>query len=130
MADYTPAEVSPGKLKKKDDDMSLHLKKTRDIAADLGKIKKPTQILVGFALETDNEETNALGKMERKNLDMIVLNSLRDKGAGFACDTNKITIYRRDGEVRRFDLKSKSLVAADIVDETVSLLVEAERRSR
>ena len=68
--------------------------------------------------------------MERKNLDMIVLNSLRDKGAGFACDTNKVTIYRRDGEVRRFDLKSKDLVAADIVDETVSLLEEAERRGR
>lgn len=130
VVDYTPAEVSAGKMKKKDDDMSLHLKKTRDIAADLGKVKRPTQILVGFALETDNEEANAIGKMERKNFDMIVLNSLRDKGAGFACDTNKITIYRRDGEVRRFDLKSKSLVAADIVDETVSLLEKAERSGR
>lgn len=130
VADYTPAEVSAGKMKKKNDDMSLQLKKTRDIAADLGKVKRPTQILVGFALETDNEEANAIGKMERKNLDMIVLNSLRDKGAGFACDTNKITIYRRDGEVKRFGLKSKSLVAADIVDETVSLLEKAERSGR
>ncbi len=130
VADYTPEEVYPGKMKKKEEHIDLCLKKTRDIAADLGKAKKPTQILVGFALETDDEEANALSKMERKNMDMIVLNSLRDDGAGFACDTNKITIYRRDGEVRRFDLKSKSLVAADIVDETVSLLKEAERKNR
>ncbi len=93
-------------------------------------MKRPSQVLVGFALETDNEEANALDKMKRKRLDMIVLNSLRDKGAGFGCDTNKVTIYRPDGTRRECDLKSKSLVADDIVKEVIELLERAERKSK
>jgi phosphopantothenoylcysteine decarboxylase/phosphopantothenate--cysteine ligase len=82
----------------------------------LGRVKTPGQLLVGFALETDNEETNALGKMERKNLDMIVLNSLRDEGAGFGTDTNRITIFDRSGNKIEFPLVSKSAAATHIVD--------------
>ncbi|MGB1216571.1 MAG: bifunctional phosphopantothenoylcysteine decarboxylase/phosphopantothenate--cysteine ligase CoaBC, partial [Saprospiraceae bacterium] len=89
VADYRPAEVANVKIKKKSDDMSIHLEKTQDIAASLGQVKNEKQILVGFALETNNEAANAQGKLERKNLDFIVLNSLQDKGAGFNHDTNK-----------------------------------------
>ncbi|MGB1217345.1 MAG: phosphopantothenoylcysteine decarboxylase, partial [Saprospiraceae bacterium] len=82
-----------------------------------GQVKNEKQILVGFALETNNEAANAQGKLERKNLDFIVLNSLQDKGAGFNHDTNKITIYRKDNTIRKFELKSKKDVATDIVNE-------------
>ena len=117
VADYRPIEVADKKIKKKSDKLSIALEKTPDIAASLGKMKQKGQLLIGFALETNNELDNAKGKLERKNLDFIVLNSLRDKGAGFNHDTNKITILRRSGEVKEFDLKSKTAVAADIVNE-------------
>lgn len=115
VADYTPSEVASQKIKKTENDMFVNLKKTTDIASELGKLKQANQITVGFALETENEQTNAQSKLERKNLDFIVLNSLNDEGAGFQHDTNKITVLHRSGEVQAFPLKSKEAVAADIV---------------
>ena len=97
--------------------MKIELEKTPDIAAALGKLKKGGQMTVGFALETNNERANAKSKLDRKNFDMIVLNSLRDKGAGFNFDTNKITILRQDNIQKEFELKSKAEVAEDIVAE-------------
>lgn len=117
VADYKPQQFSATKIKKKDDDLSLPLAKTIDIAATLGRQKKEGQLLVGFALETNDEEHFALAKMERKNFDFIVLNSLQDKGAGFGHETNKITIFHRNGLKKTFDLKSKTAVAQDIVTE-------------
>lgn len=115
VADYRVAEPAETKIKReKGAPPVLDLIKNPDIAATLGAAKKPGQILVGFALETDNEQTNAYDKMERKNLDMIVLNSLRDAGAGFGIDTNKVTIFTRQGEAIALPLKSKQEVAADI----------------
>jgi phosphopantothenoylcysteine decarboxylase/phosphopantothenate--cysteine ligase len=116
VADYTPAEVSGQKLKKQGGGVSIELVPTKDIAAELGRTKCVGQILIGFALETDNEEMNALGKLERKNLDAIVLNSLRDEGAGFGVDTNRITIFSRNGIKTEFPLESKAAAAVHIVD--------------
>lgn len=116
VADYAPETESQTKIKReKRDEITLKLVKNPDIAATLGR-KKGDRILVGFALETDREMENALGKMERKNLDMIVLNSLRDKGAGMMTDTNKITIYTRKGDEQNYPLKSKQDVAVDIAN--------------
>jgi phosphopantothenoylcysteine decarboxylase/phosphopantothenate--cysteine ligase len=117
VADYTPVVVSDKKIKKSDSDLKIELKKTPDIAALLGKKKRKDQFAVGFALETDNVKENALAKIQKKNLDMIVLNSLQDQGAGFRYDTNKITIINRDGSEKEFSLKSKDEVAADILAE-------------
>jgi len=114
VADYTPKTVSKTKIKKKESEFAIPLKRTKDILASLGKAKEK-QILVGFALETDNELENAKAKLTRKNLDFIVLNSLQDKGAGFAGNTNKITIISKDSE-KEFSLKSKTEVAKDILD--------------
>jgi phosphopantothenoylcysteine decarboxylase/phosphopantothenate--cysteine ligase len=116
VADYTPKYPADTKIKKKEDDFMLELVKTKDIAYELGKLKKAGQVNVGFALETDNEMENAIGKLHKKNLDMIVLNSLQDAGAGFQHDTNKITIVDKSGNVVKFDLKAKTQVAADIID--------------
>ncbi len=116
VADFTPVNKASEKIKREKENYTIELKPTTDIAAELGKVKRDNQILVGFALETNNEEANAKGKLERKNLDFIVLNSLQDKGAGFGGDTNKIKIYCKDGEIFSFDLKSKKEVAADIID--------------
>lgn len=117
VADYAPIVVAEKKIKREKDDIPvIELKKNPDIAAALGKIKKPGQMLVGFALETDNEMANAQSKLERKNLDMIVLNSLADKQAGFGVDTNKVTIIEKDGTVHSYEVKPKKEVAADIVD--------------
>lgn len=116
VADYTPKYPANTKIKKKEDDFMLELVKTKDIAFELGRLKKPGQINIGFALETDNEMQNALSKLEKKNLDAIVLNSLQDAGAGFQHDTNKITIVDKSRNVVKFDLKSKALVAQDIVN--------------
>lgn len=121
VADFTPDTVANQKIKREKDDLSLILKPTTDIAASLGKNKKESQILVGFALETNNEEQNAKGKLERKNFDFIVLNSLNDEGAGFRTDTNKITIIDRESETV-YPLKSKSEVASDIIDRLVTSL--------
>ncbi len=115
VADYKPKHVADQKIKKKDEDLSLELVKTRDIAASLGKLKHNGQIIVGFALETEQEKSNALKKLEAKNFDLIVLNSLNDKGAGFSHDTNKVTIISRDQKERTFELKTKKEVAHDIV---------------
>lgn len=121
VADYTPVEVASQKIKKKENEFSIELKKTVDILATLGAKKKENQLLVGFALETNNELENAKDKLIRKNLDFIVLNSMQDKGAGFATDTNKVTIIDRAGNTREFSLKSKEEVAKDICSIIVSL---------
>lgn len=115
VADYKPAVKADQKIKKKEEAMTIELTKTHDIAASLGKMKHNGQIIVGFALETEQERTNALKKLESKNFDLIVLNSLNDKGAGFGHDTNKITIIDRQQKLKTFDLKSKKEVANDIV---------------
>lgn len=115
VADYTPAQVSDRKIKKKEATFNIALTKTTDIAATLGSQKQPHQLIIGFALETDHELENAIGKIASKNLDFVVLNSLNDKGAGFAHDTNKISVIDKSGMVRAFDLKSKQAVAQDIM---------------
>jgi len=123
VSDYSPAKPAEQKIKKTTDAFNLHLVKTKDIAASLGKIKKSSQMIVGFALETQHEEKNALEKLHGKNLDLIVLNSLNDKGAGFAHDTNKIKIIRRtDNQIQEFPLKSKQDVAQDIIDAIITNL--------
>ena len=114
VADYTPAKVADRKLKKSDDDLTIELCRTKDIAKELGATKGE-RVLVGFALETDNEEANAEGKLQRKNFDFVVLNSLQDKGAGFRGDTNKVTLIDRNGH-EEHPLMSKREVAAIIVD--------------
>lgn len=115
VADYTPKEVASEKLKKKECEMTIELEKTVDIAFELSKVKKPTQIMVGFALETNNELAHAKEKLDRKKFNFIVLNSLRDSGAGFAHDTNKISIIGDDETLMEFPLKSKKEVAKDIL---------------
>ena len=114
VADYQPIKVADQKIKKKTNDLSIPLKKTPDILRDIAKIKKK-QIVIGFALETENEKKNAYNKLKHKNLDAIILNSLADKGAGFGHDTNKITLIT-PSEERNFELKSKDLVAEDILN--------------
>lgn len=116
VADYAPEIRNEAKIKRTGDDLLLRLKPNKDIAAALGRMKKTGQVLVGFALETNDEEENAWIKLNRKNLDFIVLNSLQDKGAGFKCDTNKITIIEKSGNELVFETKAKKEVAADIVD--------------
>lgn len=119
VADYRPDSYSDVKIKRKSNDLSINLTPNKDIAAELGKIKKQEQLLVGFALETNDEVQNSAKKLQSKNLDFIVLNSLRDKGAGFNHDTNKISIIFKDGKAEHFDLKAKADVAKDIVDQIV-----------
>jgi phosphopantothenoylcysteine decarboxylase/phosphopantothenate--cysteine ligase len=116
VADYTPVQTEAQKIKKTDKTLTITLQKTKDILKALGEQKKSNQYLIGFALETENEQGNALGKLTSKNADMIVLNSLNDKGAGFGYDTNKITIFDKQGGEYRFDTKSKAAIAADIVN--------------
>jgi len=116
VADYRPAEVATQKIKKTGDEMEIRLVKNPDIAASLGASKKPGQFLLGFALETNNELENALSKLQRKNLDAIVLNSLQDPDAGFAVDTNKITILSAAGGTFAYETKTKKEVAHDIAE--------------
>ncbi len=125
VADFTPQTTADKKIKRKGDDMVLRLQPTQDIAAALGAVKRKKQILVGFALETDNELENAVDKMERKNLDLIVLNSLRDKDAGFRVDTNKVTIIDRHHGLTAYDTKSKREVAKDIIEKVVKLKIDS-----
>jgi len=120
VADYRPKDKSKTKIKKTSEEMFIELSKTTDIAGELGKLKKNHQIVVGFALETNNELENAKGKLLKKNFDFIVLNSLQDKGAGFGHDTNKVTIISKDGTVEQFELKSKKEVAEDIIQTILS----------
>jgi phosphopantothenoylcysteine decarboxylase/phosphopantothenate--cysteine ligase len=121
VADYKPSVVEKDKIKKNGEEMTLTLKKTTDILAGLGKLKKDKQVLVGFALETSNEADNASKKLKEKNADLIVLNSLNDAGAGFGHDTNKVTLFFRDGQQRSIELKSKTGIAKDIVDSIIEL---------
>ena len=116
VADFTPKTTADKKIKRKGDDLTIMLQPTQDIAAALGAKKKKKQVLVGFALETDNELNNAKDKMKRKNFDFIVLNSLQDKGAGFRVDTNKVTIIDRHNGITAYDTKSKKEVAKDIIE--------------
>lgn len=124
VADYTASQTSNEKIKKNGESLQIDLVKTKDILASLGKIKKANQWLVGFALETANEKEYALNKLKSKNADMIVLNSLRDEGAGFGTNTNKISIFNKNEEEYSFTLKSKKEVATDIVD-TIKRLFHA-----
>lgn len=119
VADFKPKEVATQKIKKKSETLTLELEKTKDILASLGAIKKH-QYLVGFALETNNELENAKGKLKNKNLNLIVLNSLNDKGAGFKSDTNKVTFIDGKENITKFELKSKSEVAADLINKIIS----------
>lgn len=122
VADYTPSSVSETKIKKTEGDLELSLKKTKDILKTLGASKKESQVLVGFALETDNEQENADKKLKDKNADMLILNSLNDEGAGFGYDTNKVTFFFRNGDKKDVALKSKKLLAKDIIDAIIELL--------
>lgn len=122
VADYTPAIKAQEKIKKTENTLVIELVKTRDILKILGQQKKPGQLLVGFALETTNEKANALDKLEKKNADMIVLNSMNDSGAGFGHDTNKITIFEKGGQEWPYEQKTKQQVAKDIVDRIVNKL--------
>ena len=124
VADYRPKFPKEQKIKRTTENMSIELEANDDIAATLGRMKTNQQILVGFALETQDERANAASKMKKKNLDFIVLNSLQDKGAGFCVDTNKITILRADNKAEEFELKKKSEVARDIVSRMITMLAE------
>lgn len=119
VADYKPVSTSDQKIKRDKGNLNIELVPNPDIAASLGRIKEPKQLLVGFALETNNERQNAQLKLKKKNLDFIVLNSLNDQGAGFQTDTNKISILSANNKTIDFELKSKSLVARDIVKQMI-----------
>jgi len=125
VSDFTPVENFSSKVKRGSESWSIELKPTRDIAGELGRRKKKGQVFVGFALETDNEVENAHAKMQKKSLDLMVLNSLRDEGAGFGGDTNKVTVIDRQGGVENYELKSKAGVAADLVDWLKKLIKDA-----
>ncbi len=122
VADYKPIQAAKKKIKKTDGNLVLNLTNTRDILFELGKQKKKKQLLIGFALETDDEMENAKTKIKKKGLDFIVLNSLNDKGAGFKSDTNKITIIDKNNKINSYQLKSKTAVAKDIVAKIIELL--------
>jgi len=122
VADYAPANFSKEKIKKKEANFALELVKTKDILQSLGQKKKPGQLLVGFALENANEAEYAMNKLKSKHADLIVLNSLRDQGAGFGFDTNKITIFEKDGHSISYEQKPKRQVARDIVDRIAKML--------
>jgi phosphopantothenoylcysteine decarboxylase / phosphopantothenate---cysteine ligase len=117
VADFTPKIKFDNKVKREKDNLNIELKPTRDIASKLGEMKKKDQILIGFALETDNEFENAYLKLKKKNMDFIVLNSLKDEGAGFNHDTNKISIIDSNNNITKFELKSKKEIASDIINE-------------
>jgi phosphopantothenoylcysteine decarboxylase/phosphopantothenate--cysteine ligase len=121
VADYAPSEKSVKKIKKADNGLTLELRRTKDILGSLGKVKSKGQILVGFALETDNEQENAKNKLKDKNADLMVLNSLNNDGAGFGHDTNRVTLYFKNGHQRDIELKSKNEIAKDIVDSITEL---------
>jgi len=121
VADYRPKHIAEQKIKKKEASLSIELEPTPDILATLGGLKQPHQVLVGFALETENALANASDKMQRKNCDLMVLNTLKDEGAGFGHDTNRVSILDRQGNVATFGLKSKAEVAADIIHSIIAL---------
>ncbi|HEY0355613.1 MAG TPA: bifunctional phosphopantothenoylcysteine decarboxylase/phosphopantothenate--cysteine ligase CoaBC [Flavisolibacter sp.] len=121
VADYTPAQVSDQKIKKKEEEFTVSLVKTKDILGSLGKIKTARQKLIGFALETHQEQEHAAGKLDEKNADLVVMNSLNDKGAGFGVDTNQVTLFFKNGQTRKIGLRSKKEIAKDIVDSIIEL---------
>lgn len=122
VADYRPESVSASKIRRTGDELVLNLVATEDIAAKLGHNRSKNQILVGFALETEQGEANAFRKLTDKNLDLIVLNRLQDPGAGFNVDTNKVILIGKDNIPKKFELKSKDDVARDIADEIFNLI--------
>ncbi|MGQ0738865.1 MAG: phosphopantothenoylcysteine decarboxylase domain-containing protein [Bacteroidota bacterium] len=130
VADYRPAKVAEQKIKKKESSFTIHLVKNVDIAFEFGKAKRPDQLSVGFALETNDEAAHAIGKLKKKNFDMVILNSMNDVRATFGYDTNKITIIKSDFSRTDYSLKSKKEVAEDIVYEisTLLFLQEISRR--
>ena len=121
VSDYKPIEFSEKKIKKDNNELNIKFEKTTDILFELGQNKK-NQILVGFALENNNELSNAINKLEKKNLDLIVLNSLNDEGAGFGYDTNKITVVDCSGNVTPYKLKKKNEVADDVFKHIIELM--------
>ena len=125
VSDFTPIRASEVKVKRGSGEWSLQLKPTRDIAAEMGKRKRAGQIMVGFALETDHELEHARRKLEKKNMDLVVLNSMRDSGAGFETDTNRVTMVDRLGNVDRYELKPKAQVAADLVQRVIKMVEDA-----
>ncbi|MCK4745382.1 MAG: phosphopantothenoylcysteine decarboxylase, partial [Bacteroidales bacterium] len=125
VSDFTPEEVSPKKVKRGTEDWNIKLKPTRDIAAEMGKTKKDGQLFIGFALETDNELEHARSKLDKKNLDLIVLNSLKEEGAGFGTDTNRVTMIGRSGTIDEYELKPKIQVAEDLVNRVVKMIDHA-----
>ncbi len=125
VSDFTPIETSLQKVKRGKEDWTIRLTPTRDIAAAMGQAKKDEQLFVGFALETDNELEHARSKLQKKNLDLIVLNSLQEAGAGFGTDTNKVTMIDRSGNTEEYELKPKSLVAVDLVERVVKMTGDA-----
>ena len=125
VSDYTPVSPQGKKVKRSKGDWTIELKPTTDIAASLAKRKKEKQVMVGFALETDNEIEHARKKLEKKNLDLIVLNSMQDSGAGFGTDTNRVTMIDKKGAIESFDLKPKAQVAEDLVRRVIKLLDDA-----
>ncbi|MEM8894507.1 MAG: bifunctional phosphopantothenoylcysteine decarboxylase/phosphopantothenate--cysteine ligase CoaBC, partial [Bacteroidota bacterium] len=122
VSDYRPEEIAPQKIKKDEDEFIIKMVKNKDIAQEMGKSKKPIQLTIGFALETQKEGEHAQHKLEKKNLDLIVLNSLNDGGAGFSYDTNKVTIYQRSGQHKEYNLKHKTQVAKDIFDHIIDVM--------
>jgi phosphopantothenoylcysteine decarboxylase/phosphopantothenate--cysteine ligase len=122
VADFTPETTRERKMKRTGGEMVIRLKPTEDIAALLGSMKRAGQFLAGFALETDDELPNAISKLKRKNLDIIILNSLKDEGAGFGHDTNRVTIIDHNNNIDKFELKTKGEVASDILQKIVSLV--------
>ncbi len=125
VADFTPEISASRKIKRGEDDLSIRLKPTVDIAGELGKNKRKDQLFVGFALETNDGMRNAAGKLRRKNLDLIVLNTLEDPGAGFGTETNKITLMDKSGNIDTFGLKLKTEVARDIVEKIKKMMDNA-----
>jgi phosphopantothenoylcysteine decarboxylase/phosphopantothenate--cysteine ligase len=122
ISDFTPENIPGNKIKRGDTDLIIRFRPTKDVAAELGRTKSARQLVVGFALETDNEMENATSKLKRKNLDLIVLNSLRDKGAGFGFDTNMITLIDSNNNIDKFELKSKEEAALDILNKIISMI--------
>jgi phosphopantothenoylcysteine decarboxylase/phosphopantothenate--cysteine ligase len=125
VSDYTPVSASGKKMKRGEGLWSIQLKPTKDIAAEMGKRKSAGQVLVGFALETDNEEEHARLKLEKKNLDLMVLNSMQDRGAGFGTDTNQVTMIDRMGNIDKYELKPKAQVAGDLVQRVLKMIDDA-----
>lgn len=123
VADFTPERTEERKVKRTGDDLVLRLKPTPDIAESLGRMKRHGQIVAGFALETHNEIENASKKLEKKHLDLIIMNSMQDKGAGFGYKTNRITIIDRNNNIDKFELKTKEEAAKDILDKIVSMIM-------